>query len=192
MREVLLLSGLLLLCSSFSAVRAESLYSPSTFKPLIVDNRAYRVGDALTVLVQENTSAFSSADTELQRQQGIAGGITTDSKDFAGGLEFGTNSSGAGTTSRSSRLQTQLTVTVVEVMQNGDLLVSGTKNIEVNREAQVFQIAGRVRREDIAPDNTVQSNRLADVKVNFSGNGDISDRQKPGLISRVFEWLGLP
>lgn len=172
--------------------QAESLYSPQTFKPLIVDKRAYRVGDALTVLVTENTSAFSSADTDLERETSIAGGIGTDGRDFAGSIDFGNGSKGSGKTSRAARLQSQITVVVTELTPNGDLKVSGSKEIEVNRESQVFRIVGRVRREDIGTDNTIPSTRLADVKILFSGDGDISDKQRPGIVSRVLEWLGLP
>lgn len=175
-----------------SLAHGESLYSASTFKPLTVDKRAYRVGDALTVLVSENASAFNSADTDLDRRSDISGSVTTDGRDFGGGIAFGNASKGAGETSRSNRLQAQLTVTVMEVASNGDLKVSGSKTIEVNREEQVFRLVGRVRREDIGSDNTIASTRLADVKILFSGDGDISDKQRPGLVSRLLEWLGLP
>lgn len=180
-----------LLCLLSAATLADSLYSSARFKPLIVDKRAYRVGDAVTVLVMENASAFTGADTQLDRGTDISGGVTTDAQDFNGGLQFGNGSTGSGRTSRSARLQAQITVTVTEVTANGDLLVAGNKSIEVNREEQRFKITGRIRREDIAADNTIQSQRLADVKIQFVGDGDISDKQKPGIISRVLDWLGV-
>lgn len=182
--------GALLFLMTFAA-SAESLYSNSTFKPLTVDKRAYRVGDALTVLVLENASAFNRADTDLDRKTEISGSVNTDVRDFNGGLGFGSGSTGSGETSRVNRLQAQLTATVTEVSSNGDLHISGSKTIEVNREQQIFRLVGRVRREDIGPDNTVASTRLSDVKILFSGDGDISDKQRPGLVSRLLEWLGL-
>lgn len=174
--------------------QAESLYSSATFKPLIMDKRAYRVGDTLTVLVSENASAITSADTDLDRTSDVSVGVATNisSQTHAGELTFGNNTTGKGKTARSGRLQAQITVSVIQVEPNGDLQVTGSKEIEVNREQQIFRINGRVRRADVGTDNTVASSRLADVKILFSGTGDISDKQRPGLISRVLDWLGLP
>lgn len=180
--------------SLVSVAQAESLYSTQTFKPLTMDKRAYRAGDTLTVQVSESATAFTSADTNLDRTSDLSVGVSTNvtSETHSADLNFGNGTSGKGKTSRSGRLQAQITVTVTDVENNGDLRVTGSKEIEVNREQQIFKINGRVRREDIGTDNTVSSSRLADVKILFSGSGDISDKQRPGLVSRVMDWLGLP
>lgn len=186
--------GLILILMSGST-QAENLYAPDTFKPLITDQRAYRAGDALTVLVLENSSAFTSADTDLGRSTDISAAVST-STGIASSLNgatinFGNTSEGMGQTSRAGRLQAQITVSVTAVEPNGDLRISGTKVIEVNREKQMFQITGKVRREDISNDNTISSNRLADVNIAFTGDGDISQKQRPGLISRILDWMSI-
>lgn len=183
-----------LVLSLMSPAQAESLYSTQTYKPLTMDKRAYRAGDTLTVLVSESATAFTSADTNLERTSDLSIGVSTNvaTETHNADLNFGNGTSGKGKTSRSGRLQAQITVSVTEVESNGDLRVTGSKEIEVNREQQIFKINGRVRREDIGTDNTVSSSRLADVKILFSGSGDISDKQRPGIVSRVLDWLGLP
>lgn len=189
------LAAITFLFAFSSLLRAESLFSAESFRPLIVDQRAYAVGDGLTILVLENSSAFTSADTDLSRTSDFGldayGGNASSPGRVGAGVSSAQETESGGSTARSGRLQAQISVRVIEVDSRGDLLVTGEKTIEVNRERQLFRITGRVRRADIQPDNTVLSSRLSDVKILFSGDGDISGAQKPGLLWRVFSWLGL-
>jgi flagellar L-ring protein precursor FlgH len=85
----------------------------------------------------------------------------------------------------------QVSVRVVGMASNGDLLVAGEQELLINSDRQHIRIEGRVRRVDIAADNTVQSNRLADARISYLGDGDLAQHQRPGLLARIFLWLGL-
>jgi flagellar L-ring protein FlgH len=174
------------------AVFADDLYHRDTYQGLISDRRASHVGDIITILVYENSTASTTADTSTDTSVGIQGSVTT-LKDthHAPQLQLGDNYGGRGQVQREGRLLAQLSTTVTRVWPNGDLGVSGEQTINVNGERTHIRLGGRVRHEDISTANTVQSNRLADATIDYVGDGFVTDRTKPGLIPRVLAWLGL-
>ncbi|HWI12293.1 MAG TPA: flagellar basal body L-ring protein FlgH, partial [Burkholderiaceae bacterium] len=99
--------------------------------------------------------------------------------------------SGVARTQRAGKLLAQLTVTVVAIDPNGDLRIAGEQLLEVNDEKQMIRLEGKVRSEDIGDNNSVVSNRIADAKIHYVGDGVLADGQKPGLITRILTWLGL-
>ncbi len=153
--------------------------------------RARQVGDRLTVVVLENASATSTADTKASNDN--QAGASAGTKHLRGNVDLQSGSAfdGTGRTQRTGKFAAQLTATVVDVDANGDLLVSGDQLIEINGEKQEISLQGRVRRVDIAEDNSVVSSRLADARIKFVGDGVVSERQRAGLLSKVFLWLGL-
>ncbi len=177
------------------ACRAESLYREESFRPLTADHRAYRVGDALTVLVFENSSASSSADTTTEKQGGIGASIETvglgKKPTVSAKANLNDSFEGKGSIQRSGKLLAQLTVSVKAVAPNGDLLVAGTQLIEVNDEKQNIVLEGRVRPVDVSESNTVLSSRLADAKISYLGDGILGEKQRPGFLTRVLTWLGI-
>lgn len=187
-----------LLCLAFagwvaaSGARADDLYRPDRYQSLISDRRASHMGDILTILVYENSTASSSADTSTSTTTGIQGSVTTmaDTR-HAPEVQLGDNYGGKGQVQREGRLLAQLSTTVVRVWPNGDLSVSGEQTINVNGERTRIRLGGRVRRADISTSNTVLSNRLADATIDYVGDGFVTDRTKPGLIPRILAWLGL-
>jgi len=194
MKSRLLVIACLILALSPVLVGADSLYQESTFRSLTADHRAYRVGDALTVLVLENASASSSADTTTNKTGGF--GVTVHGVNGATpirtyGVDLNEESSGTGKIQRSGKLLAQLTVNVKALAPNGDLFVAGTQLIEVNGEKQSIVLEGRVRPVDISDGNTVASSRLADAKISYVGDGVISERQRPGFLIRILSLLGL-
>lgn len=174
------------------AVPADDLYHRDTYQGLISDRRASHVGDIITILVYENSTASTTADTSTDTSVGIQGSVTTlkDTR-HAPQLQLGDNYGGRGQVQREGRLLAQLSTTVTRVWPNGDLGVSGEQTINVNGERTHIRLGGRVRHEDISTANTVQSNRLADATIDYVGDGFVTDRTKPGLIPRVLAWLGL-
>ena len=80
---------------------------------------------------------------------------------------------------------------VVGIEPNGDLRIAGDQLLEVNDEKQMISLEGKVRPEDVSENNSVVSNRIADAKIHYVGDGVLADGQKPGLITRVLTWLGL-
>jgi flagellar L-ring protein precursor FlgH len=96
---------------------------------------------------------------------------------------------GDGSTSRDGSLTAVITCSVVEVMSNGNLRIRGTKEVRVNREIQYLTLEGVVRPRDIRIDNTVQSNLISDARVEFTGNGVVSDKQGQGWGTRIADTI---
>lgn len=180
----------LLLALQAAPAWAENLYDENSYRPLASDKRAHLPGDALTVMIYENSSASASADSSLQRKNGI--GIQAALNHDTQGLNLSLNNDfdGGGTVQRMGKLLAQITVTVNRVAANGDLWVSGEQLLEINSDQQKIKLEGRVRPLDISDTNTVLSYRLADAKISYLGDGDLANRQRPGFLSRLFEWAG--
>jgi flagellar L-ring protein precursor FlgH len=84
-----------------------------------------------------------------------------------------------------------MTLTVQAVLPNGDLVVGGDQWLDINGERTRVGVRGRVRTADIAADNSVISNRIADAQIDYGGRGFVSRSAKPGIITRIFRFLGL-
>jgi flagellar L-ring protein precursor FlgH len=186
----------LLLVLALPGARADSLYAAQTYRPLVADRRAHQPGDSVTILVYENSSATTAADTALRRKTelGLQAGLHTPGRHVSDEASLAANSdfSGGGTIQRSGKLLAQLTVNVSGVAPNGDLLVSGEQLIEVNNDRQQIRVEGRVRPLDISDANTVLSSRLADARISYAGSGgELAARQKPGFLSKLLVWMGL-
>lgn len=172
---------------------AESLYQEDSFRPLTADNKAFRVGDALTVQVFENSSASSTANTGTRRSNDISASLSHGAGRVVGQLGAGVAGQfdGGGRTDRANKLLATLTVTVQEVLANRELRVAGEQLLTVNDELQKVNLEGRVRPQDITDGNVVLSTRLADAHITYIGEGDLSDRARRSLWRRVADWLGL-
>jgi flagellar L-ring protein precursor FlgH len=170
---------------------AASLYQESTYHPLTGDRKAFRVGDLLTVQVFENSSATTTADTGTRRTIGQTAelshaGVTAGQT----GLNVGSNFDGGGATQRTSKILAILSVTVKEVLPNGELKVGGEQLLTVNDEPQTVTLEGRVRPADISNDNVVLSTRLADAKIAYVGDGSVAERTRKPKWRSFLDWLG--
>lgn len=174
------------------AAESGTMFNPQSYRALVADQKAFRVGDALTVLVQESSSASSSVDAKASRGQDIGLRGQTLGQE-ARGLSAGTTSSneGGGQVARSGRVTAQITVTVKEVLPNGELLVDGQQTVDLNGEAQIISVNGRVRPRDISDNNAVLSSRLADARIRYAGEGYLADKSQPSIWSRFVTWIGL-
>lgn len=174
-------------------VRAESLFDGNSYRALASDAKAHAVGDALTILIVENSSATSSADTSTHRKSDydLSAGKVTEPNSKGGGLQVGSDFDGGGKTLRSGRLIAQITVIVKSLDPSGDMLVTGDQLLRINGEDQKIHLEGRVRPIDVSPANTVPSTRLADAHITYVGIGDLADRTRPGWWARVLNWFGL-
>jgi flagellar L-ring protein precursor FlgH len=164
-----------------------------------MNGNARRVGDLITIFIEEKTITELSAETGTQRKSGMQGklgsffGIGKQISDnnqgnLGGGLGYETESKhdfgGQGTTARAGTLQGRLTCRVIEVMPNGNLRIWGYKQVRSNRETQFLVVEGLARPLDIQADNTIQSSLLAEAKIEFNGAGVVSDKQGPGIVQR--------
>jgi flagellar L-ring protein FlgH len=166
---------------------------------LAEDIKARRAGDIITVIISEQASASKQASTGTSRSSSISTGIP---KFF--GLEktalstwmdlanlinanFDSKFDGNGSTSRQENLQATMSAKVVDLTPNGNLMIEGRRNVKVNNEDQIIVLTGTVRSRDVSADNTVPSSLIADARINYSGKGVISDRQKPGWFTTFFD-----
>ena len=170
---------------------ADDLYRADQYRALTADQKAYRAGDNLTILVVENASATTSAGTSSERSTNF--NLTAKSKNSNTPLDLsvGDDAQGKGKIERSGKLLAQITVVVTKLEPSGLLNVEGEQAISFNNETQQIKIQGKIRPSDISENNTVLSTRLSDAKISYIGKGILGDRQKPGLITRALNWLGL-
>jgi len=164
------------------------------------DIRPRRVGDSLTVVLLERTDASKKNDvnvdkqTDMQVAQPTLFGTQPNFR-FPGGstqftLQQDINSQktfdGKGEANQSNRLTGEITVTVIEVLPNGNLVVQGEKIMTLNRGHEQLRLSGIVRPMDISPNNTVPSTRVANATIVYSGEGEVADASVMGWLARFF------
>ena len=178
-----------------------AIYSDGAGIFLYEDQRARRVGDLITIVLVEKTAAKKSASTSTSKSSEITAPAPTvfgrspqfnapgkDSLDLGLGMEIGSEATfdGGGDAALSNSLSGRITVTVTEVLPNGNLVVRGEKRVTINQGNEYIQIAGIVRPNDIQPDNTVRSTLVADAKITYTGDGVIGDSNSVGIFTRFF------
>lgn len=168
-----------------------SLYSDAGFQSLTSDRRKFQVGELLTVMVYEDSSATSSADTGTSRDASAGVGVTLPRSSKSAGVVTNNDFNGVGRTQRAGRVLAQLTVLVREVLPNGDLRVAGEQLLEINGEKQTIRAAGRVRPRDVNEQNVVLSSRMAETQLSFVGDGVLGDQQRPGWWQRLLRLFGI-
>ena len=169
-----------------------------------VDSRARRVGDTVTVDIIENTSSSIDANTSASRKSGIDAGLShalgyiraleeknrnfnLDDKLFQSSLE--NNFNGKGKSDRSGRVTASVGARVTEVLPNGNLVLSGSREMKVNNEVQYITVSGIIRPKDISSDNRIKSVYLSDARIEYYGKGVLADKQRPGWASRIVDLL---
>lgn len=178
------------------------IYQPGYSRGLFEDSRASRVGDIISIVLSEQTVSTKSADTEVKKDntigfdegivlgQGIGFGLGDYSLETS--LSQARDFSGESTSDQSNSLSGSIAVTVADILPNGLMVVRGEKWMTLNRGEEFIRVSGLVRPEDVQPDNTVLSTRLADARITYSGKGELADANQQGWISRFFNseyWL---
>jgi flagellar L-ring protein precursor FlgH len=144
------------------------------------------------VMVYENSSASSSAGTSAGRtaQTGIdvraPNGLS-----HGAGLRTQNDTDGHGSTQRAGRVLAQITVAIRDIAANGDLLVAGSQVLDINNERQQITLEGRVRQQDVSDTNVVLSTRVAEARISYAGQGDVSERQRPAWWQRLLTLFGV-
>ncbi len=198
---ILVVMGLIL--SGPDKVQADSIYPLGDDGSQVVDlfRKVYRPGDIVLIQVQErfnadqdvnvNVSSKSENNPDLSRQGNLLNRLFKPLFDAIGlgnfELTLDKSIQGGGRTGRASVVQFKVSAIVVEVLPNGNLLLEARKQVEVNREEMYAVIQAIARPEDIGADNTISSDRLAEVNLELIGEGDLSKRTKPGFLSRLFD-----
>lgn len=173
-----------------------SIFRPEMNVGLFDDNNARNIGDILTIVLSETTNASSTANTSATKDQKVdlpspklAGDkVTKDGKEILNNeVEAGREFNGQGTSAQNSSFSGTISVTVAKVLPNFNLVVRGEKLVRLNQAEEFIRFSGIVRPQDIAPDNTVESNRIANVHVTYAGDGTISAANSMGALGRFFQ-----
>jgi len=172
-----------------------TLAATNQMSSLYSDHKSFSVGDILTVFISESSSASSSAGSETDKSfdHKIGSAAGQGPLDFiplsSAGFNSSNSSKGDAKTSRKGDLSTTITVKVIEVQENGNLIVSGSRSIKINGEEEITTIEGIVRPQDISADNKVYSFNIADAKITYKGKGAGKDATRIGFLSRIFNFL---
>ncbi len=170
-----------------------SIYQNAQLRPLFEDRRARMIGDTITINLVERTTAQKSANASAGRNSEMSGGITATSRLPLGGLnglsaEAGVDStfSGKGSAAANNAFNGTITVTVIDVYPNGNLLVSGEKQIAINQGNEYIRFSGVINPNNVTASNTVQSTQVADARIEYKGSGFIDEHNTMGWLHRFF------
>ncbi len=184
--------------------RDGSIFQAGYEMSLFDDIRAHRVGDILTIVLNEKTKASKDAATNTSKSSAVdiqnptlfgkslSFGLPRPFTSRLTGATLETNLAsensfaGKGDTSQSNSLTGNITVTVSEVLPNGNLIVRGQKRLTINQGNEYIQVYGIVRPADINPDNTISSTKVADAKFSYVGEGTLADVNSQGWLARFF------
>lgn len=174
-----------------------SLYSEQRGLSLFADTRARAIGDIVSVVLLESTSAAKSADTAVSKGSEL--GVEApnifgqpfnfgyqDRYDLSQSISSEYGFSGEGSSNQSNRLTGAIAVQVSQVLPNGNLVVQGEKWIKLNQGDEFIQLRGIIRPQDISPTNTIPSTLVADARISYGGTGVIEDANTAGWLTRFF------
>jgi len=162
---------------------------------LFDDDKARQVGDILTVRLVERTQARKSANTSTSKDSSVqlpgptlfGGGVTVNGRPVLDNRIEGSRSfGGQGDSAQSNQLDGSITVTVAEVLANGNLVIQGEKWIRINQGEEYIRLRGVVRPVDISTNNTVLSTQIANTQVAYGGTGTLAENNQPGWLTRFF------
>lgn len=170
-----------------------SIYQAAQYRPMFEDHRARVVGDTLTVQIVENVTATAKATSTIDKKANVDAAvsavpfISTNAFSRGAATANGNNKfEGKGTTENSNDFSGTLTAVVTGVLPNGHLLIAGEKQVGVNHNVDILRFTGQVDPRAILPGNTVQSSRVANVRVQQRGEGAMADSQGIGWLARFF------
>ena len=172
-----------------------SLWSDSQ-SALFKDARALNVGDILTVNIQINDKASFNNETDRSRTNKSGMNWSTAADLFGyipptttGDLSSGSDTStqGKGSTERSEKLTLLVAAVVTGILENGNLLISGSQEVRVNHEIRILNVAGIVRPQDVDADNTISYERIAEARISYGGRGRLTEVQQPPVGQQVVD-----
>jgi flagellar L-ring protein precursor FlgH len=170
---------------------AQAVVPEPGFYSLASDLKARKAGDVITIAVHQTAEARSAAQSgssrDTEARAGYRAGRSGDSADLA----FGGSHAGRGEIRRSGSVVALISARIVEVLPSGDLVIEGEQLVLVNGEKTQISVRGIARPFDIDADNVVASSRLAGAEINYDGSGFVARSARPGLVTRLFGFLGL-
>ncbi len=168
-------------------------FSQNSSRSLFSDVKAFQAGDAIMILITEDTQADNSAITNSSRETNISGNLGINSgggnNAYGGSFGTGTGHQGSGKTARNEKIRAKLSAKVLEIVDNGNLKIEGKRTTKVNGETQTIVIQGVIRPVDVRPDNSVYSYSILDLSLIIEGEGSVSEIQEPGLLTKFLRLL---
>jgi len=195
MKKFKLASSLILIIFllSFNYAFSDSIWDRTSTSPYSV-SKSFRVGDVITIIVLESTSAVQKAGTDTNANDSLSLAFSANlinlyhpGKSITGST--GNTYKGQGATTRTSNVTAKIAAVVVKVLANGNLMISGEHRVEVNDEVQTLKISGMVRPKDVSLQNTVYSYQVAGAEVSVKGSGSVGEAESPGVFTRIFNWI---
>lgn len=200
MKRLFVIIFLISICAAPTV--ADSLWTSGQTSLYGVQKRQITIGDIVTVLISESTSAVQSATTRTQKDASVGAGMLNNwdqvanllgnetlRKTFDFGLSGDDSYQGVGQTSRQSNVRAVVTCTVTEILESGNLFIVGEHRVKVNNEIETVRISGVIRPQDITGQNTVLSSQVAKAEVSVNGEGVVAAKQTPGIMTKLFNWL---
>ncbi|MFA0088746.1 flagellar basal body L-ring protein [Vibrio sp. 10N.286.49.C2] len=176
------------------AAATGSLFNTDYSRDWYDDSKPRGLGDIITVTLDEATKAAKSSDADLSKKNDSSmdplavGGrpVTINDYDFSYELKNDNNFKGNASANQSNSLSGSITVEVIEVLANGNLIIRGEKWLTLNTGDEYIRLSGTIRPDDIEFDNTIASNRISNARIQYSGTGTQQDMQEPGFLARFF------
>ncbi|HWR59421.1 MAG TPA: flagellar basal body L-ring protein FlgH [Thermodesulfovibrionales bacterium] len=170
---------------------------------LFIDRKARRVNDIITIVVSESAVGGNNASTDTGRDTSTSAGITSllgleqsilqRNANMGTSVSVGGTSSnslkGTGKTTRDGNLTATISAKVINILENGNFIIEGRRQLTINAEDQYLIITGIIRPDDITSDNTVLSQYIADAKIVYAGRGVVDDKMRPGWLTRIVDWV---
>lgn len=160
------------------------------------DTRASHIGDIVTVHIIENAKGTKDAATKTGRSSTLAASTsallglpTSRVQRLQADASFDDTFDGSGSTSRSGALTADLTAVVTAVFPNGNMAIEGKREVVINSEKELISLSGIIRPEDIGARNTILSTFISEAKIEYSGSGVLNDKQRPGWLMRILDWI---
>ena len=203
LRSLLRLAAIhLLLASPLAEAGPGSLWKDESSRSMVADKRARAVGDIITIVVQENAAATKENNTKTSKSAAVDASLNTVlfSPTASGFLTKGgqlpalkysakSDFDGGGKINNSERITARIAVRVADILPNGNMLVEGRRDTSFSGEKQEAILRGLVRSEDVTANNTVFSYNVADASIQFRSKGTISDAQRKGWFTKIWDKL---
>lgn len=182
--------------SEFNPPSNGSIFQVGRSVRLFEDNKAYRIGDVLSVVLLESTNASKSAETNTEKDDEIDIGAGTifgriptinGTPPLLNSVDAEREFSGSGDSAQSNSLRGEIAVTVVDILPSGNLVVRGEKIIGLNQGSEFIRISGLVRPTDVSSENVVISSKLANSRIFYGGGGVVAESNTRGWLSRFFD-----
>jgi len=181
---------------------AQSLWHDEVARPMFADKRATSVGDIITIVVSETTAASKNNETKTEKQSSLSAAIASflyspgasgflTKKGQLPAMQYSADAKhdGSGSINNSETVVAKIAVRIIDVLPNRNLVVEGRRETAFSGEKQTIVLRGTVRQDDVASDNTVFSYNVADATIQIIGKGTVTDAQRKGWFTRIWDKL---